>query len=103
MAESLKMAHSHYAKMAKLFSSWSGDVETMVASMNKTFKTLDWHQPDDTKFYNAIRVALSRRTQISYVESNLRTHQNEESDAVSSIQARLKEAGPADHENTKYI
>ena len=73
-------------------SSWSGDVETMVASVNKTFKTLDWLQPEDTKFYDAIRAVLSRRTKISSVESKLQTHHNEESDAVSSIQVQLKEA-----------
>ena len=90
----------HYAKMAESLkklivlelSSWFGDVETMVASVNKTFKTLDWLQPEDTKFYDAIRAVLSRRTQISSVESKLRTHHNEESDAVSSIQVWLKEA-----------
>nr|POE54755.1 hypothetical protein CFP56_50222 [Quercus suber] len=35
---------------------------------------------------------LSRRAQLSYFETELRTHQNEESGAVSSFQARLKEA-----------
>ncbi|KAM3700147.1 hypothetical protein ACJW31_05G078100 [Castanea mollissima] len=64
----------------------------MAASVNKAFKTLDWLQPEDTKFYDAITVVLGRRTQLSSVESELQTHQNEEFDAVSSIQARLKEA-----------
>lgn len=92
--------HEHYAKTVESLNklivlellSWSGDVETMAASVNKAFKTLDWLQPEDTKFYDAITVVLGRRTQLSSVESELQTHQNEEFDAVSSIQARLKEA-----------
>ena len=40
-------------------SSWSGDVETMVASANKAFKTLDWLQPNCTQFYDVVRALLS--------------------------------------------
>ena len=74
------MTREHYTKMAKSLKklivlellSWFGDVVTIVASVNKTFKTLDWLQPEDTKFYDAIRAVLSRCTQISFVESKLR-------------------------------
>ena len=69
----------HYAKMAELLkklivlelSSWSGDVETMVASVNKTFKTLDWLQPDCIKFYDAVRALLSQCAQLSSLETVL--------------------------------
>ncbi|XP_050276550.1 uncharacterized protein LOC126718416 [Quercus robur] len=87
-----KTAESLKKLLVSELSPWSGDVETMVASANRAFETLDWLQPDYTEFYDAVRAVLSRRAQLSYFETELRTHQNEESGAVSSFQARLKEA-----------
>ncbi|XP_075671278.1 uncharacterized protein LOC142640860 [Castanea sativa] len=88
-AESLKKL------LVSELSPWSGDVETMVASANRAFEALDWLQPDYTEFYDAVWAVLSRRAQLSHFETELRTHQNEESGAVSSFQARLKEAAEA--------
>ena len=87
-----KTAESLKKLLVSELSPWSGEVETMVASANRVFETLDWLQPDYTEFYDAVRAVLSRRAQLSYFETELRTHQNEESGAVSSFQARLKEA-----------
>ena len=63
----------------------------MVASRNRTFKTLDWLQRDCTEFYDTIRALLSRCAQLSSLETELLTHQNEEPD-TGNFQARLKEA-----------
>ncbi|KAL0000721.1 hypothetical protein SO802_014502 [Lithocarpus litseifolius] len=87
-----KTAESLKKLLVSELSPWSGDVETMVASANRAFETLDWLQPDYTEFYDAVRAVLSSRAQLSYFETELRTHQNEESGAVSSFQGRLKEA-----------
>ncbi|KAF3946736.1 hypothetical protein CMV_027030 [Castanea mollissima] len=88
-AESLKKL------LVSELSPWSGDVETMVALANRAFEALDWLQPDYTEFYDAVWAVLSRRAQLSHFETELRTHQNEESGAVSSFQARLEEAAEA--------
>ncbi|KAL0010603.1 hypothetical protein SO802_005711 [Lithocarpus litseifolius] len=71
---------------------WSGDVETMVASTNRNFKTLDWLQRDCTKFYDAVRALLSCFAQLSSLETELQTHQNEEEPNASNFQAQSKEA-----------
>ena len=87
-----KMAESLKKLLVSELSSWSGDMETMVAWANKAFKTLDWLQPDYTEFYDAVRSLLSLRTQLSSLETLLRTHQNEEESDAGNIQARSKEA-----------
>ena len=76
-------------------SSWFGDVETMVALANRAFKTLDWLQPDYIEFYNTVRALLSRRAQLSSLETVLRTHENEEESDANNFQARSKEAPEA--------
>ncbi|XP_050246774.1 uncharacterized protein LOC126694496 [Quercus robur] len=85
-AESLKRL------LVSELSLWSGDVETMVASANRAFETLDWLQPDCTEFYDAVGDLLSRRAQFSSLETELRTHQNEEESDAGNFQARSKEA-----------
>ena len=87
-----KMAESLKKLLVSELSSWSGDMETMVAWANKAFKTLDWLQPDYTEFYDAVRSLLSLRTQLSSLETLLRTHQNEEESDAGNFQARSKEA-----------
>ena len=92
--------HELYAKTAESLKkllvlellSWSGDVEMMVASMNRAFETLDWHQPNCTEFYDAVKALLSQRAQLSSLETILRTHQNEEESDAGNFQARLQEA-----------
>ena len=64
----------------------------MVALVNRAFETLDWLQPDCTEFYNAVRALLSRRAQLSSLETVLWTHQNEEESDAGNFQARSKEA-----------
>ena len=94
------MTHELYTKTAESLkkllvselSSWSGDMETMVASANRAFETLDWLQPDCTEFYDAVRALLSRHAQLSSLETVLQTHQNEEESDAGNIQARSKEA-----------
>lgn len=95
-------AREHYAtaaesvkKLLLLELSSDRDVETMVELSNKAFDSLDWLQPDYSEFYDAVKDVLSRRAQLSSVETELRTHQNEESDAVSSrcnVEVRSKES-----------
>ena len=95
-------AREHYAtaaesvkKLLLLELSSARDVETMVELSNKAFDSLDWLQPDYSEFYDAVKDVLSRRAQLSSVETELRTHQNEESDAVSSrcsVEVRSKES-----------
>ena len=64
----------------------------MVASANRAFETLEWLQPDCTEFYDAVRDLLSRRAQLYSLETELRTHQNEEESDAGNFQARSKEA-----------
>ena len=95
-------AREHYAtaaesvkKLLLLELSSARDVETMVELSNKAFDSLDWLQPDYSEFYDAVKDVLSLRAQLSSVETELRTHQNEESDAVSSrcsVEVRSKES-----------
>ncbi|XP_030932485.1 uncharacterized protein LOC115958227 [Quercus lobata] len=95
-------AREHYAtaaesvkKLLLLELSSARDVETMVELSNKAFNSLDWLQPDYSEFYDAVKDVLSLRAQLSSVETKLRTHQNEESDAVSSrcdVEVRSKES-----------
>jgi len=95
-------AREHYAtaaesvkKLLLLELSSARDVETMVELSNKAFNSLDWLQPDYSEFYDAVKDVLSLRAQLSSVETELRTHQNEESDAVSSrcdVEVRSKES-----------
>ena len=87
-----KTAESLKKLLVSELSSWSGDVETMVASANRAFETLDWLQPDCTEFYDAVGDLLSRRAQLSSLETELRTHQNEEESDAGNFQARSKEA-----------
>ncbi|KAM4092325.1 hypothetical protein ACB094_06G030100 [Castanea mollissima] len=87
-----KTAESLKKLLVSELSSWSGDVETMVASANRAFETLDWLQPDCTEFYAAVRDLLSRRAQLSSLETELRTHQNEEESDAGNFHARSKEA-----------
>ena len=87
-----KTAKSLKKLLVSELSSWSGDVETMVASANRAFETLDWLQPNWTEFYNAVRAFLSRHTQLSSLETVLQTHQNEEESYADNLQAQLKEA-----------
>ncbi|KAL0000723.1 hypothetical protein SO802_014504 [Lithocarpus litseifolius] len=87
-----KTAESLKKLLVSELSSWSGDVETMVASANRAFETLDWLQPDCTEFYDAVMALLSRRAQLSSLETVLRTHQNEEESNAGNFQARSKEA-----------
>ena len=88
----MKMAESLKKLLVSELSLWFGDMETMVASANRAFETLDWLQPDCTEFYNAVRALLSRRTQLSSLETVLQTHQNEEESDADNLQAQLKEA-----------
>lgn len=95
-------AREHYAtaaesvkKLLLMELSSARDVETMVELSNKAFDSLDWLQPDYSEFYDAVKDVLSRRAQLSSVETELRTHQSEESDAVSSrcnVEVRSKES-----------
>ena len=87
-----KTAESLKKLLVSELSSWSGDVETMVASANRAFETLDWLQPDCTEFYDAVRDLLSCRAQLSSLETELRTHQNEEESDAGNFQARSKDA-----------
>ena len=87
----MKTAKSLKKLIVSELSLWSRDVETIVASANKTFKTLDWLQRDCTEFYDAIRALLSHCAQLSSLETELLTHQNEEPN-TGNFQARLKEA-----------
>ncbi|XP_023901081.1 uncharacterized protein LOC112012944 [Quercus suber] len=87
-----KTAESLKKLLVSELSSWSGDVETMVASANRALETLDWLQPDCTEFYDAVRDLLSRRAQLSSLETELRTHQNEEESDAGDFQARSKDA-----------
>ena len=64
----------------------------MVAWANRAFETLDWLQPDYTEFYDAVRALLSWCTQLSSLETVLRTHQNEEESNASNFQAQSKKA-----------
>ena len=88
----MKMAESLKKLLVSELSSWFGDMETMVASANRAFETLDWLQPDCTEFYDAVRALLSRHAQLSSLETVLQTHQNEEESDASNFQARSKEA-----------
>ncbi|KAK9984764.1 hypothetical protein SO802_034289 [Lithocarpus litseifolius] len=77
-------------KLLLLELSSARDVETMVELSNKAFDSLDY-----SEFYDAVKDVLSRRAQLFSVETELRTHQNEESDAVSSrcnVEVRSKES-----------
>ena len=53
---------------------------------------MDWLQRDCTEFYDTVRALLSRCAQLSSLETELQTHQNEEEPDTGNFQARLKEA-----------
>ncbi|KAK7840270.1 uncharacterized protein LOC112018342 [Quercus suber] len=71
------------------------NVETMVELANKAFETLDWLGADYADLYDAVRALLSHCAQLSSAKSELQTHQNEESNAISYLdvlQRRCTEA-----------
>lgn len=59
------------------------NVETMVELSNKAFETLDWLGADYADLYDAVRSLLSHCAQLSSAKSELQSHQNDESNAIS--------------------
>ena len=71
------------------------NVETMVELSNKAFETLDWLGADYADLYDAVRSLLSHCAQLSTAKSELQSHQNDESNAISYrdvLQHRCTEA-----------
>lgn len=103
LRQRMKTLESLKKLIVSKLSLWSRDVETMVASTNRTFKTLDWLQRDCTEFYNVVRALLSRCAQLSSLKTKLQTHQNEEEPNAGNIQARSKEVARSEVKYKKAI